>query len=209
MENPGLADGADCLPGGRHETLAAVNERPSPRRPLAMRLFALRPPAAHAALDWLKVLGALVSVLGALWQRLLFDVVLGLPPPPLALLFWLVLGSFLAAHAYRGDPAERGAALLVFLAAAQHLLAVGPPTLGPSPEVEQYRFGLAGFLSSTWHGLPVHALVAATGVLAWAWLSAQSIRLRPLGSIAGAAILAFGATTVLGYATGSPWPFGV
>jgi hypothetical protein len=173
------------------------------------RLLAQTSTAGARAVAWVQTLAALGSALAFVWQRLMFDRVLGVPPPLLAWVFWLLFTLSLLLHLRFGEGAERALACLSLAAAADYLWILGLPELGPGPELEELRWRLASWLSTLYWGLPTHALLAAAGVLAWAWLCTQSTQ-RPFVALAsGAVVLLFGATTVLGYATGSPWPFGV
>jgi hypothetical protein len=164
---------------------------------------------ADRAAPWLQLAAAFASALGVVWQRLFFSGVVGLPPPILAATLWLLLLAALALHHASGQSERRLLAWLTLAAATDYLWHMGLPAFGPGPGPEEVRWQLAGFLSTSWYGLPIHALLAATGLLAWAWLSARLDRARLVARGTGIVILLFGATTVLGYATGSPWPFGV
>lgn len=155
-----------------------------------------------------RVGGCLVIPGAAVWQRLTFERWLDVPPPWLALFAWLVAFGFFTAHLLSADAARRGAAIIGSTASLLELAALGWPSWQPPTELEAYRFALARHLSTTWHGLPVPALVSMMGVLACAFLCTQSLQRRAIGAGAAAILVLFGATTVLGYATGSPWPFG-
>lgn len=153
-------------------------------------------------------LGAVSLAGGAVWQRLTFDRMLDVPPPLLSFGAWVCVWGFFGIHLARGDAARRGAAALASLASAIHLWVMGWPGVGPGIDIEVYRFALARHLSTTWHGLPLQALVAMTGILACAFLCLQSTQSRVARAALATLVVLFGATTVLGYATGSPWPFG-
>jgi|GEM_PF-2536401 len=177
---------------------------PDPRRPLGWTSTS----GGHRT-AWLQTLAALGSALAFVWQRLMFDRVLGVPSPFLSLVCWGLFALSLLLHLRSGDAARRALACFTLAAAADYVWHLGPPWLGPGPELEELRWRLASWLSTTHLGLPTHALLAAVGVLAWAWLCTQSTKPRFVALASGVIVLLFGATTVLGYATGSPWPFGV
>lgn len=157
---------------------------------------------------WLQTATALGSALAAVWQRLLFEGTVALPPPVLVATFWALLLLSLALHQLSGASERRALAWLTLAAAADYLWNMGLPRFGIGPEAEEYRWRLAGFLSTSHFGLPSHALLAAAGILAWTWLCTRSTPIRFVGLGSSIVFLLFGATTVLGYATGSPWPFG-
>jgi len=159
--------------------------------------------------SWLLLTASIAGAVGAIWQRLLFERLLPLPGRALVAVFWLLLLVSLAIHHASGAAPKRAAAWLVLIAALVHLWFVGWPTFVQGVELEEYRWRLAGHLSTAYYGLPFNALLTMAGVLAWAWLSTQTVKLPVLARVAAVLALLFGATTVLGYATGSAWPFGV
>lgn len=163
---------------------------------------------AETTVRVVEMLGSLAVVATAVWQRLTFERWLDAPPPLLSLCAWIAICAFLGVHLAQGDSARRGAAIFGSLASALHLWAMGFPDLQAKVDVEMYRFALARYLSTTWHGFPLPALVTMTGVLSCAFLCMQSAKVRVVQVGLTAIVLIFGATTVLGYATGSPWPFG-
>lgn len=167
------------------------------------------PPSPRAAAEAIQTLGALASAGVVIWQRLTLERVLDVPPPTLALVAWISIVAFVVTHLLAKVPARSMAASVVLFAAVHYAWTLGPPKFAFAPDLEEYRFRMAGYLSSTWHGLPLTALLAATATLGWAWLCTQSLRWRTLAVGVGTIVLLFGATTVLGYATGSPWPLGV
>jgi hypothetical protein len=186
-------DHADCTRAASRERLTAVKSS------------ALQ----STSIDWFQLGAGCISAISAVWQRLLFDRLLPVPPLVLALSFWILLASSLALHHVSAVPARRAAAWLTLAALLWHVGFVGLPTFDSGVGLEEYRWKLAGFLGASWYGVPYNALLIAAGVLTWSWLCTQSAKLPGLGLCAGVVVLLFGATTVLGYATGSPWPFGV
>ena len=159
--------------------------------------------------SWLLLTASVLGAVGAIWQRLLFERLLPLPGRALVAVFWLLFLISLAVHHASGVAPRRAAAWLVLIAALGHLWFVGWPTFVQGVELEEYRWRLAGYLSTAYYGLPLNALLTMAGVLAWSWLSTQTVKLPVLARVAAVVALLFGATTVLGYATGSAWPFGV
>lgn len=132
-----------------------------------------------------------------------------MPARGLVALFWLLILTALAIHHASGVAARRAAAWLVLCAALAHVWFVGWPTFVQNAPLEEYRWRLAGYLSTAYFGLPPNALLTMAGVLAWTWLSTTTGKWPILARAMAALALLFGATTVLGYATGSAWPFGV
>jgi len=166
-------------------------------------------PLRSAVAPGVHALGASASVLVTAWQRLIFERWVDVPPPAVQVVSLLAVCAFLVSHLWSAEPARKAASALVLLAGIHQLWMLRLWPWAPRLELEAYRFRVARELSFTWHGIPTTALLALAGVLALSWLSAASVRPRPLALATGGAVLLFGATTILGYATGSPWPFGV
>lgn len=129
-----------------------------------------------------------------------------------AWLNWLLLGTTicgLLAILYRGERLEQVAGGTVLFAIAQVLFLArgfqGSTSLHDGS-------ALAGGLSTTYGGLPLHALGAAWSVLGLGWLAQRAfVRSFPhrgevaagVGTGLGILVAAFGLRAVIGYASGS------
>jgi hypothetical protein len=142
-------------------------------------------------------------------------------------LLWLPFGSLCFWFAARGiGPEERTRAERVrdasiaasgAFVASGYLLTIRLPAWRAAWSPSRFVTELFALASTTWHGLPLVALVsvlgwaAATTVLACALgdlmaLTVGRARARFLRAVLGLGLFAVGSSAVLRYATGSPWP---
>ncbi len=128
--------------------------------------------------------------------------------PGLGLISWSFLLWGLIWLLRKGNGPDRLIASVLALAAICYLAIVGAPGLVGTMSAMEYRSLLAAELGRTVGGFPVYGSLAMLGALAWGHLTVRLVGRGPQAALIGSLVALFGLSTILGYATGSPLPWG-
>lgn len=165
-------------------------------------------PVKASLVRWVATLTSVASAAAAIWHQGLSIGALPLPPWPLVWVFWLLVGLGGALTWPTADAAGRALLVVFGVGALVYLGMVGWPSLSAELRLAEWRWLLVTRLGGTVLGLPLPALGAMLVVTAWAGWTLTAPSHPHVGRATAALVLLFGASSVLCYATGSPWPFG-